>query len=46
MLRKWLTTLLEVIGMALIVTGIFELSPIAGLVAAGFALILLGVRLA
>jgi hypothetical protein len=46
MIRKWATTLLEVAGLALIVAGISELSPIAGLIAGGFALILLGVRLA
>ena len=46
MLRKWLTTLSEVSGLALIVTGIAEVSSIAGLIAGGSALILLGVRLA
>ena len=46
MLRKWLTTLMEVAGLALIVTGIWTVLPTAGLIAGGFALILLGVRLA
>jgi hypothetical protein len=49
-LRTWLanrrstvTTLLEVAGLAVIVVGIFQISVTAGLVAAGSALILVGV---
>ena len=43
MLRKWLTTSLEILGFALIVGGFAVVSPVAGLIAAGVALILLGV---
>ena len=46
MIRKWVTTLLEVSGIALIVAGVSEVSLVAGLIAGGCALILLGVRLA
>lgn len=46
MIRKWATTALEVTGLALIVAGISGVSLTAGLIAGGFALILLGVRLA
>ena len=43
MLRKWATTSLEIAGFALIVVGIWTVSLTAGLIAAGAALILLGV---
>ena len=43
MLRKWLTSSLEVLGFGLIVGGFAVISPVAGLIAAGVALILLGV---
>ena len=43
MLRKWLTTSLEVLGFGLIVGGFAVISPVAGLIVAGVALILLGV---
>jgi len=45
-LRKWLTTALEVLGFGLIVGGIWTISVTAGLIAAGVALILIGVRTA
>ena len=41
-----LTTLLEVAGLGLIVAGFTLISVVAGLIAAGLALILLGIRLA
>ena len=46
MLRKWLTTSLEIAGFALIVVGIWTISITAGLIAAGAALVLIGARLA
>jgi hypothetical protein len=45
-LRKWATSLLEVAGFTLIVGGIWTVSFTAGLIAAGAALVLIGVRLA
>ncbi len=41
-LRKRITTALEVTGMALIVAGFTILAPIAGLIAGGIALVLIG----
>ena len=46
MIRKWLTTTLEVLGFGLIAAGFAIISPVAGLIAAGVALILIGARLA
>ena len=43
MYRKWITTALEVTGMAAIVAGVTILLPVAGLIAAGIALVLIGV---
>ena len=43
MSRKWITTALEVTGMALIVAGVTILLPVAGLIAGGIALVLIGV---
>jgi len=45
-IRKWLTTTLEVLGFGLMVGGFAIISPVAGLIAAGVALILIGARLA
>jgi hypothetical protein len=42
-LRKRLTTALEIAGFALITAGFWVLSTVAGLIAAGVALITLGV---
>ena len=46
MLRKWATSVLEIAGFALIVSGMWTVSVTAGLVTAGAALVLIGVRLA
>ena len=43
MYRKQITTALEVTGMALIVAGVTILLPVAGLIAGGIALVLIGV---
>lgn len=40
-MRRVLTTLLEVAGLGLIVAGIWQITAVAGLIAAGVALILI-----
>lgn len=42
MVRKWATTTLEVVGFAVIVAGVSLISPVAGVIAGGFALVLVG----
>jgi hypothetical protein len=41
--RGWLTTVAELAGFGLIVAGVWRVSVTAGLIAAGLALILVGV---
>jgi hypothetical protein len=41
--RGWLTTVAELAGFSLIVAGVWRVSTTAGLIAAGLALILVGV---
>ncbi len=40
--RKWSTTVLEIVGFALVVTGIWEVSAVAGVISAGVACVVVG----
>jgi hypothetical protein len=42
-MRRTVTTLLETLGFCLIAAGFWLISPVAGLIAAGIVLILIGV---